>query len=89
MTNKKILARSLGMPEDSTDDELAAKLADKMAPQAPATPAPALSDDPQAMFEALAKKAAATLNISLSEGYSYVSKEAPTLWERATKAAML
>ena len=91
MSMHSILAAALELPESTTATELAETLAAKMTPQESANTAHArhLSDDPQAMFEVLARKASATLNISLSDAYSYVSKEAPTLWERSTKAAML
>jgi hypothetical protein len=86
MELKKILATALHLPETATDVEIGYALADKTAP---ATPTTRLTDDPQAEFEAMARKAATTLGMSLSDAYSYVSREAPTLWERATKAAML
>jgi hypothetical protein len=86
MDTKKILANMLHLPVSATDVEIGYALAEL---SKPAQTTKAMSDDPQATFDALARKAAATLNISLSDAYSYVSREAPVLWERATKAAML
>jgi hypothetical protein len=46
-------------------------------------------DDPQAEFERLAEQYAADFSVSLAEGYSAVSREAPILFDRARARAML
>lgn len=55
----------------------------------PEPPSVVLNDDPQGEFHRLAEMAAKAKGITLADGYSYVSREAPTLYERAMKAAML
>jgi hypothetical protein len=46
-------------------------------------------DDPQATFRELAERTSKVLGISLSDAYSRVASEAPTLYQRARAKAML
>jgi hypothetical protein len=87
MTARKILTAALGLPETATDDQMAAKLADIMAPKFEASMA--LSVDPEMEFHRLASQMSATMGISLADSYSLVSRECPTLHERyAARARM-
>jgi hypothetical protein len=87
MSVKTILAKALGMPEDSTDEQLATKLADVIAPQVPVLPA--VPEDPQGTFHSLAKRLSEAKGISLGDAYSLVSREAPDYYSRVRDAADL
>jgi hypothetical protein len=80
-----ILAGALGLPESATDEQLAAKLYEKMTPTVPVLP-PA-PDDPQGTFHSLAKRLSEAKGISLGDAYSLASREAPDFYNRVRDAA--
>jgi len=86
---RKILAEAFGLSPGASEDEIAQAWADDIIRQQDARSMLAGSDDPQGKFHELADRTSKVLGISLSDAYSLVSKEAPTLYDRAKKRAEL
>jgi hypothetical protein len=98
MSVRQILADAFGLPPTASEDEVAQAWADDIIAtqrtsqglsEPPQVTGGASVDDPQAEFERMAELWAKTHGVSLAEGYSRVSQEAPTLYERATAKARL
>jgi hypothetical protein len=95
MSERDELIREFGLSADASHKDIVRAMAEyafahmrSLSSQSEATSSPRLSD-PQEQFHELARRTSEVLGISLSDSYSLVSAEAPTLYQRAADKARL